>query len=145
MKRDIIYSGLRVEKVQRMRRCEAKQSDTGGSTVVTDQSTNPAQRCLTSECWWERVFSTCYDRTMLTWRRICDMNLSSVHSWSYFHCSIIIQPSLFDTSTLLLSSSHPLQKYWCTIPIRGYVGNIPILPQNGVFSSRTPKKMGESE
>ena len=26
------------------------QFDTGGSTVVTDQSTNPAQPCLTSEC-----------------------------------------------------------------------------------------------
>ena len=41
-----------------------KRYNTGGSTVVPDQSTNPAQRYLTSVCWWERVCSTWYDCIM---------------------------------------------------------------------------------
>ena len=51
-----------------------KHYNTGGSTVVPDQSTNPAQRCLTSVCWWERVYSTWYDRSILISAAIVYMN-----------------------------------------------------------------------
>ena len=44
---------------------KAKQFDTEASPVVPDQSTNSAQSCLTSVCRWERVYSRCYDRTIL--------------------------------------------------------------------------------
>ena len=62
-----------------------KQFDTGGSTVVTDQSTNPAQRCLTSQCWWEGVFSPCYDRTMFSSQLL--LNIISLRNHTYFSCS----------------------------------------------------------
>ena len=41
-----------------------KQFNTGASREVTQPSTGPAQRGLTSEFWWDRVLFPWYDRTM---------------------------------------------------------------------------------
>ena len=48
-----------------------KPNSTGDSLVVPYQSTDPAQRCLTSQFGWDAVLSPWYDRMTRTLNRVC--------------------------------------------------------------------------
>ena len=43
---------------------------TGDSLVVPYQSTDPAQRCLTSQFGWDAVLSPWYDRMTKSWKKM---------------------------------------------------------------------------